>query len=131
MCCPIPCRPIFVPFVPLVIFGGLQRRENIGLIDLTPSFEPHRLHHLKKLKNLPSKTANCYQVLLPALHFPLAFKHESFTLCQENRYGALHAHRTHQRQRRKVPLRQCAVLENSSSDSNRGSNLLPPPEQRR
>src|SRR2546428_12943921 len=46
-------------------------------------FEPHRLHQLKKPKNLPSKTANCYQVLLPALHFPLAFKDESFTLCEE------------------------------------------------
>jgi hypothetical protein len=50
-------------------------------------FESHRLHHLKNSKNLPQKTANCYQVLLPALHFPLAFKHESFTLCEENGYG--------------------------------------------
>ena len=50
-------------------------------------FESHRLHHLKNSKNLPQKTANCYQVLLPALHFPLAFEHESFTLCEENGYG--------------------------------------------
>ena len=60
-------------------------------------FESHRLHHLKNSKNLPQKTANCYQLLLPALHFPLAFKHESFTLCEENGYGPLHSDRPHQR----------------------------------
>jgi hypothetical protein len=26
---------------------------------------------------------------LPALHFPRAFKHESFTLCEENGYGPI------------------------------------------
>src|SRR5690242_21057202 len=36
-------------------------------------------------KVLSEKTANCYQLLLPALLFPLAFKHESFTLCEETR----------------------------------------------
>jgi hypothetical protein len=43
-----------------------------------------------KPKKLPQKIANCYQLLLPDFDFPLAFKHESFTLCEENGYGALH-----------------------------------------
>src|SRR6266852_4057900 len=47
-------------------------------------FESHRLHHLKKRKKLPQKTANCYHPLLPHLLFFLAFQNESFTLCEEN-----------------------------------------------
>jgi hypothetical protein len=39
-----------VLFVPVVILYELQRRENIGLIDLTPSFESHRLHQLKPVR---------------------------------------------------------------------------------
>src|SRR5713226_2680065 len=47
-------------------------------------FESHRFHHLKKPKNLPEKTANCYHPLLPHVLFFLAFQHESFALCEEN-----------------------------------------------
>jgi hypothetical protein len=46
-------------------------------------FESRRLHHLKKAKNLPQKSANCCQLLLPTLLFFLAFQYESFTLCEE------------------------------------------------
>src|SRR5271167_2960838 len=49
-------------------------------------FESHRLHQLKKPQSLSLKTADCYQPLLPVFVFPLAFKHESFTLSEEHRY---------------------------------------------
>src|SRR5690348_12761489 len=39
-------------------------------------------------------------------------------------HDALHPHRTHQRRRWEVSVRQRAVLEESPSDSNRRSNLL-------
>src|SRR5258708_11999097 len=48
-------------------------------------FESHRLHHLKKPKNLPSKTANCCQHCCQLSIFPLAFKQESFRLAEEKR----------------------------------------------
>lgn len=63
--------------------------------------------------------------LLPATvassTFPLAFKHESFKLCEENGYGQLRAHRTHQRRQRQISVRQRAVLEESSPGSDEGT----------
>src|SRR6267143_5354276 len=50
-------------------------------------------------------------------------------IARKNGYGPLHSHRAHQHRRRQISIRQCAVLEESSSDSDRRSDLLSPSDQ--
>src|SRR6266478_870434 len=92
-------------------------------------FESHRLHHLKKPKNLPSKTANCCQHCCQLSIFLLHSNKNLSGLPRKNGYGPLHSHRAHQHRRRQISVRQCAVLEESSSDSDRRSDLLSPSDQ--
>jgi len=84
---------------------------------------------LKKPKNLPSKTANCCQHCCQLSIFLLHSNKNLSGLPRKNGYGPLHSHRAHQHGRRQISVRQCAVLEESSSDSDRSRDLLSPSDQ--
>src|SRR5882762_5144105 len=118
--------------IPFLSFQYLRRpgcTAKLLCFQIAGGFESHRLHHLKKPKNLPSKTANCCQHCCQLSIFLLHSNKNLSGLPRKNGYGPLHSHRAQQHRRRQISVRQCAVLEESSPDSNRRSDLLSPSDQ--
>src|SRR5271165_926871 len=82
-------------------------------------------HQRSYLRKLLTVTSYCCQLSIFLLHSNMNLSRS----LEENGYGALHSHRAHQRWQREISLRQCAVLEKSSSYCHRRCNLLPPTDQ--
>jgi len=68
-------------------------------------------------------TSYCCQLCFFLLHSNMNLS----GLPKKNGYGPLRAYRGHQLRRRQIPVRECAVLEASWSDSGRRSRLYPRP----